>query len=39
MPALRQASPPCCRNARAAEGNAFGSIGSSLAIEGTRRYG
>ena len=39
IPALRQSVAALLPNARATEGNSFGSIGSGLAIEARRRYG
>ena len=39
VPALRQSVAALLPNARATEGNSFGSIGSGLAIEAARRYG
>ena len=39
VPALRQSIAAQLPNARATEGNSFGSIGSGLAIEAARRYG
>ncbi|PAV48077.1 heat-shock protein [Pseudomonas sp. HAR-UPW-AIA-41] len=39
VPALRHSVAALLPNARAVEGNAFGSIGSGLAIEAWRRYG
>jgi hypothetical chaperone protein len=39
VPALRQSVAALLPNARATEGNSFGSIGSGLAIEARRRYG
>jgi hypothetical chaperone protein len=39
IPALRQGVATMLPNARAVEGNTFGSIGSGLAIEAWKRYG
>ncbi|MWV12062.1 Hsp70 family protein [Pseudomonas sp. R-28-1W-6] len=39
IPALRQSICALLPNARATEGNTFGSIGSGLAIEAKKRYG
>ncbi|MCY1352788.1 hypothetical protein D9M68_582970 [compost metagenome] len=39
VPALRQGVAALLPNARAVEGNLFGSIGSGLAIEAKKRYG
>ncbi|HSC82012.1 MAG TPA: Hsp70 family protein, partial [Pseudomonas sp.] len=39
IPALRQCVQALLPNARATEGNTFGSIGSGLAIEAKKRYG
>ncbi|WP_437881753.1 Hsp70 family protein [Pseudomonas sp. LRF_L74] len=39
IPALRQSVAALLPNARASEGNTFGSIGSGLAIEAKKRYG
>ena len=39
IPALRQSVAALLPNARAVEGNRFGSIGSGLAIEAHKRYG
>jgi hypothetical chaperone protein len=39
IPALRQSNWAMLTNARHVEGNIFGSIGSGLAIEASKRYG
>ncbi|MCF4988491.1 Hsp70 family protein, partial [Pseudomonas gessardii] len=39
IPALRQSVSAMLPNARHVEGNIFGSIGSGLAIEASKRYG